>query len=90
MQISKSYDLCKYISLSIAGLKIHGLLEILQQHPKEAATFFNKRSFPSADEIEAFFIPVFSKNEKEKAEEELVIYNWGTLNIESKLLNVMS
>uniref|UniRef100_K1QWF2 Uncharacterized protein n=1 Tax=Magallana gigas TaxID=29159 RepID=K1QWF2_MAGGI len=47
------------------------------QHPKEAATFFNERSFPSADEVEAFYIPVFSKNEEEKAEEELVIYNWG-------------
>lgn len=94
MQISKSYDLCEYtsISLSIAGLKIHGLLEILQQHPKEAVTFFNERSFPSADEVEAFYIPVFSKNEEEKAEEELVIYNWGKClkNIESKLLNVMS
>lgn len=78
MQISKSYDLCEYTSISLSiALKIHGLLEILQQHPKEAATFFNERSFPSADEVEAFYIPVFSKNEEEKAEEELVIYNWG-------------
>lgn len=81
MQISKSYDLCEYtsISLSIAGLKIHGLLEILQQHPKEAATFFNERSFPSADEVEAFYIPVFSKNEEKRQRKSLLFTTGGNV-----------
>lgn len=65
------------INQFIEGLKIHGLFEILQQHPDEAASFFSERSFPSADEVQAFFIPVFSKIEEEKAEEEIIIYNWG-------------
>lgn len=76
----------------LQDLKYTASLKYFSNTQRKQPLSSTKEVSPSADEVEAFFIPVFSKNEGEKAEEELVIYNWGKClkNIESKLLNVMS
>ncbi|XP_060078764.1 G2/M phase-specific E3 ubiquitin-protein ligase-like [Ylistrum balloti] len=59
------------INQFMEGLKLHGILQKLQEHPKDACLFFNESSYPTAD----FFKPVYSSVTEEK--EEMIVYNWG-------------
>ncbi|XP_060083297.1 uncharacterized protein LOC132562566 [Ylistrum balloti] len=65
------------INQFMEGLKLHGILQKLQEHPKDACLFFNGSSYPTADEIQDFFKPVYSSGTEEKEKEEMIVYNWG-------------
>ncbi|WAR28253.1 hypothetical protein MAR_013957, partial [Mya arenaria] len=52
-------------------LKLHGILELLQQHTKEANSYLSEDCNPTAHALE------FSTDADQKATEEMMIYHWN-------------
>ncbi|WAR07778.1 UPL1-like protein, partial [Mya arenaria] len=57
--------------------RLHGILELLQQHTKEANSYLSEDCNPTAHDVGSFFIPEFSTDADQKATEEMIIYNWN-------------
>lgn len=53
---------------------------MLQQFPKEGASFLVKGKETKASAVVNFFVPIFSKNEKEKEVEDILVYNFHQLS----------
>ena len=60
-------------------MKLHGVLGILQQFPEEGASFLVKGNKTKASAVVNFIVPIFSKNEKEKEVEDILVYNFHQL-----------
>ena len=56
-------------------MKLHGILEVLQKHPKEARSFLCEDSIPRAEDVLTFYKANYSDDEQKKAKEEVIMYN---------------
>ena len=59
-----------------SGLKLHGFLQLLQKFPTEGRSYLVKTKSDKSVDVKNFFKPVYSREQKEKEEEELVMYNF--------------
>ncbi|WAR27605.1 hypothetical protein MAR_013309 [Mya arenaria] len=62
----------------IEGLKLHDMLLLLTKHGENGrALLCCDTKSTSMSDVLAFFVPKFSKSEHEKADEEMIVYNFG-------------
>ncbi|WAR10678.1 hypothetical protein MAR_035754 [Mya arenaria] len=62
----------------IEGLKLHDMLLLLTKHGENGrALLCCDTKSSSMSDVLAFFVPKFSKSEHEKADEEMIVYNFG-------------
>ena len=59
----------------ITGLKIHGVLQILQKNFPESVGFFSQNK-TSSTEVHDFYQPMYSEDEHKKIKESMVVFNF--------------
>ncbi|WAR15042.1 hypothetical protein MAR_005147, partial [Mya arenaria] len=58
------------------GLKLHGILQLLQANQEEGLTILSSGSkYPSPDEVQELYTINYSTGQEEKEIEQLIVYN---------------